>query len=214
MLSNNINDRLTPSVQKVLGHIPAHSYMHQNSLGCNLSYLNSSISRTRNVTSCDVEAFQNMLFRKRDLPLCSWEKWVDQLSHLLLWMLHCIFLQPCFLWTGILECPTQDIFSNLCFECLPYTAEEQYFLERFPASYSCCFLWWGVWVCIWVLVGFFFSFGRRRGGPFLALICILMLCKQRKRKNRSGISAQLMWLSTCLDLAPCGLRDTSLMITR
>lgn len=32
---------------------------------------------------------------------------------------------------------------------------------------------------------------------FLALIYILMLCKQRQRKNRKSISAQLMLLSTC-----------------
>lgn len=37
MLSCNINDRLTPSVQKVLELVPAHSYMHQNSLACNPS---------------------------------------------------------------------------------------------------------------------------------------------------------------------------------
>lgn len=37
MLSCNISDRLTPSVQKVPELIPAHNYMHQNSLGCNIS---------------------------------------------------------------------------------------------------------------------------------------------------------------------------------
>lgn len=84
MLCCNINDRLTPSVQKVLELIPAHSYMHQNSLGCNLCQLNSSTSKTRNLTSFDVGTFHNMLFRRRDLPLCSWDKWVDQLSLLLL----------------------------------------------------------------------------------------------------------------------------------
>lgn len=103
MLSCNINDRLTPSVQKGLELLPAHIYKHQNnSLGCNLSWLNSSTSRTRNVTSCDGGAFHNMLFGRRDLPLCSWDKWVDQVWLLLLWMLHCLFLQSCFLWTWIL----------------------------------------------------------------------------------------------------------------
>lgn len=165
------------------------------------------MSRTRNVTRCHVGAFQNMLVWRRDLPLCSWDKWVDQLSLLLLWTLCCICLLSCFLWAGILLSRNFQprIFLEISILSAYHTLQRSdVFLEGFQLLMLLSVV---VWVCFFLGVGEGIS-------VVLSLIYILILCKQRQRKNRNSLSVHLMLLCICLDPAPSGLRDTFLTVMR